>query len=41
MAWAIEFSPVAQKELKKLDSQTAMRILNSFTNASRHWRTRA
>jgi mRNA interferase RelE/StbE len=27
MAWAIEFSPDAQKELKKLGSQTAMRIL--------------
>jgi mRNA interferase RelE/StbE len=27
MAWAIEFSPAAQKELKKLDPQTARRIL--------------
>jgi mRNA interferase RelE/StbE len=27
MAWAIEFSPDAQKELKKLDPQTAKRIL--------------
>jgi mRNA interferase RelE/StbE len=27
MASTIEFSPVAQKELKKLDSQTAKRIL--------------
>jgi mRNA interferase RelE/StbE len=27
MALTIEFSPVAQKELKKLDSQTAKRIL--------------
>ena len=27
MAWAIEFSPVAQKELRKLDPQTARRIL--------------
>ncbi len=27
MAWAIEFSPVVQKELRKLDHQTAKRIL--------------
>jgi mRNA interferase RelE/StbE len=27
MAWAIEFSPVAQKELKRLDPQMAKRIL--------------
>lgn len=27
MAWAIEFLPVAQKELRKLDPQTARRIL--------------